>query len=496
MTELLDAPAGTQDVQTFLDRPLRLFIDGKFVEAQSGHTFEVVNPATEQVIAHVSEAGVADVDLAVRAARRAFEGPWSKMLPSERAKLMWRLADLIDAHHDELALLETLNNGKTLASAKRIDVPDTADRFRYFAGWCTKLSGTTLSSQGPEGWHAYTLREPVGVVALVTAWNFPLFQAANKMAPALAAGCTVILKPAENTPLTSIRLAELAREAGFPDGVINVVPGFGRVAGAALAANPDVDKISFTGSTATGKAVLDAAKGNLKRVTLELGGKSPVIIFPDADLSKAIPAAAFSIFFNAGQVCTAGSRLFAHASVFDKVVEGIAEQAAKLRLGPGIDPNSDLGPVVSKAQLDRILGYCDGAAAHAEIVTGGKRVDRTGYFVEPTIVAGVSRDMAIQTEEVFGPVLTASRFDEEDLDGIARLANDTIYGLAAYVWTRDLGTAHRIARKIKSGLVNVNGGRRDSSVPSGGYKQSGWGREHGLAGVEAFTEVKSVVMGL
>ncbi|MBS7697455.1 MULTISPECIES: aldehyde dehydrogenase family protein [unclassified Chelatococcus] len=484
-------------VSQFLKRRHQLFIDGRWQDAVSGKTFPVHNPASGMEIANVAEGGPEDIDLAVAAARRAFEGSWAATTPSQRARLMWKLGDLIDKNAEELAYIESLDNGKTVSSAMKVDVPDAAERFRYFAGWATKIAGESLNSVGPVNWHAYTLREPVGVAGLIVAWNFPLFQAANKIAPALAAGCTVVLKPAEQTPLTALRLAELAQEAGFPEGVINVVTGYGRVAGAALTAHPDVDKISFTGSTSVGKMVLDAAKGNLKRVTLELGGKSPAIIMPDADLDRAIPAVATSIFFNSGQVCSAGSNLFVHKSVHDQVIEGIVNHAKKLKVGAGTEPGTELGPVVSEAQLERILDYCEGGVkAGAEIVMGGARIARDGFFVEPTVLARTTRDMAVRQEEIFGPVLATSSFDELDLDKIVDEANATIYGLAAYVWCKDIGIAHRLARRLKSGLVNINGGMRDASVPSGGYKQSGWGREHGKVGVEAFTEIKSIVVGL
>jgi len=466
------------------------------VDSLSGKTFPVIDPATEEVISHVAEGDAADIDLAVQAARRAFDGVWAKTLPSERAKILWRWADLIEKNAAEIAMIETLDIGKPYAAAMRLDITETAERLRYFAGWCTKLSGATLSGQGPENWHGYTLREPVGVVGAITAWNFPMAQAANKLAAALAAGCTTVLKPAEITPLSTMRFAELGMEAGLPDGVLNVVPGFGRTAGAALGAHMDVDKITFTGSTATGKQLLDLARGNLKRLTLELGGKSPFIIFADADLDKAIPTAAASIFFNAGQVCTAGSRLFVHESVFDRVVGGISDYASRLKVGPGTEPGNDLGPIISAAQLDKVLRYCDSASKQARIISGGRRLGRRGYFVEPTIITETSPEMNFRREEIFGPVLCAVPFGNEDLNDIARLANDTIYGLAAYIWTRDLSTAHSMARKIKSGLVNINGGRRDPSTPSGGYKQSGWGLESGASGVEAFTQMKTVVVGL
>ena len=496
MTEPLQLLPGQQAAMAFLEKTHRLMIDGRWVDAAYGRRFPVANPATEQVIATVAEGGAADIDLAVKAARRAFEGSWARTLPAERSKLLWRLADLVEANAAELAIIETLDNGKTLATAMRVDINEAIERLRYYGGWATKLVGHSLSAQGPEDWHAYTLREPVGVAGLITAWNFAMPQAVNKFAAALAAGCTVVIKPPENTPLATLRLAELALEAGFPEGVINVVTGYGPDAGAALAEHPDVDKISFTGSTATGKRIIAAAGGNLKRLVLELGGKSPCIIFPDADLDRAIPAAANSIFFNSGQVCTAGSRLFVHETIFDRVVEGICDHAARLRVGPGIEPESDIGPLISAKQLDRVLGLCGTAAVEARILRGGGRIDRPGYFMEPTVILDTTAEMAVRREEIFGPVLCAARFGGDDLDTIARLANDTAYGLAAYIWTRDLGTAHRMARKVRAGLVNVNGGRRDPTVPSGGHKQSGWGLESGPAGIEAFTEMKSVVMGL
>jgi phenylacetaldehyde dehydrogenase len=496
MSATIGEMPGEAQARAFLARQHKILIDGKWLDTRSGKTFPVINPATEEVISHVAEGDAADIDAAVQAARRAFEGGWAKTLPSERAKILWRWADLVEQHAAELAMIEVFDVGKPYAAALRLDINETAERLRYFAGWCTKLSGATLSGQGPENWHGYTLREPVGVVGAITAWNFPMAQAANKLAAAFAAGCTAVLKPAEITPLSTLRFAELGMEAGLPDGVLNVVTGFGRTAGAALGAHMDVDKITFTGSTATGKQLVDLSRGNLKRLTLELGGKSPFLIFGDADLEKAIPAAAAAIFFNAGQVCTAGSRLFVHKSVFDRVVEGISEYASKLKIGPGTEPENDLGPIISSAQLDKVLNYCDSAAGQARLIRGGRRLDRKGYFVEPAIITETSPEMNFRREEIFGPVLCAVPFENEDLNEIARMANDTIYGLAAYVWTRDLSTAHLMARKIKSGLVNINGGRRDPSTPSGGYKQSGWGLESGSSGVEAFTQMKTVVVGL
>jgi len=485
-------------VASFLKAPGKLFIDGKFVDAQSGETFAVYDPATAKQIATVAAGDKADVDLAVRAARKAFDhGPWSKMSPADRARLIYRLGEAIDAHGDELALLETLDNGKPLKVARAIDVASSAEKLRYYSGWATKLSGKTVDVSLPGEWHAYTLREPVGVAGLIVPWNFPLMMAINKIAPALAAGCTVILKPAEQTPLTAAKLAELVQEVGFPDGVVNIITGFGETAGAAIVEHDGVDKVSFTGSTEVGKIILRAATGNLKRVTLELGGKSPVIIFPDANIDQAIEGASRGIFTNAGQVCAAGSRLYAHRQVFERIVEGIADRAGKLKVGPGTDPTTEMGPVVSEEQFDRVVGFMrSGVQAGANVRVGGKPLEREGYFVQPTILTNTTAGMSVRRKEIFGPVLCAMSFDDDDLERIAAEANDTTYGLSAYVWTRDVGVAHKMARKLKSGFIRINGGALDNALPFGGYKQSGWGRENGEEGIETFTEVKSVVVGL
>jgi len=481
----------------FLARVHRLFIDGEWTEAESGQILEVINPATGRVLAKVQAAGAQDIDKAVRAARHAFdEGPWPRLAPPERARLMLKLADAISGARDDIAYLETLDNGMPLSSAVRAVGLATA-HLGYFAGWCGKLEGRTHSVGQPD-MHVYTVKEPVGVVGAITPWNFPFVMEIDKLGQALAAGCTVVLKPAELTPLSALRLAELVREVGFPKGVINIVVGHGESAGAALVEHELVDKVSFTGSTATGKWIVGAAAGNLKRVTLELGGKSPTIIFPDAELPKAIPGAAMHVFANTGQVCVAGSRLFVHRKVFDEVVAGIAEVARTLRVAPGIDPSSQLGPLVSRGQLDRVAGYIkSGVEEGARIVQGGGRLGEEGYFVQPTVMTQARSEMRMMREEIFGPVVAAVPIDEDDLDAIARHANDTQYGLAAYIWTRDVGKVHKLAGKIRAGTIHVNGGLPlDPAVPFGGYKQSGWGRELGAAGIEAYLETKAVVVRL
>ncbi|MGA7448337.1 MAG: aldehyde dehydrogenase family protein [Terriglobales bacterium] len=483
-----------RSVPEFLSQPRKLLVGGAWVEARSGKTFETYNPATGEVLARVAEGDRADIDQAVAAARKAFEtGPWPDMSPAERGRLLWKLSDLIEQHHEELAELETLDNGKPLLFSRIVDVPTARDVFRYMAGWATKVEGSTIPISTPGAkYFAYTLREPVGVVGQIIPWNFPLIMASWKLAPALAVGCTCVLKPAEQTPLTALRLGELIQEAGFPDGVVNIVPGFGETAGAALASHPGVDKIAFTGSTEVGKLIAKAATENLKKVSLELGGKSPNVVFADADLKAAIPGSAGAIFFNQGQICTAGSRLFVHKSIFDKVVEGVAEESKKFKVGPGIDPSTNLGPLVSKEQLSRVCGYLDsGAAEGAKAIVGGHRIGSTGYFVEPTVLVDVKPSMKVVREEIFGPVVTAIPFS--DPDEVVGFANDTIYGLASAVWTRDIGKAHRMAAKLRAGTVWLNCYNVfDPALPFGGYKQSGWGREMGHAALEMYTEIKSV----
>ena len=482
-----------REVRDFLSKPRKMLIGGQWVEAVSRDTFATLDPATGEVLAQVAKGEAADIDRAVKAARAAFDsGPWPEILPAERSRLLWRLSDLIEQHKEELAELETLDNGKPLLFSRKIDVPSSVNTFRYFSGWATKIEGTTVPISRPDAkYFAYTLREPVGVVGQIIPWNFPLVMASWKLAPALAAGCTVVLKPAEQTPLSALRLGELIMEAGFPDGVVNIVPGFGE-AGAALAAHPEVDKIAFTGSTEVGKMIVAASAGNLKKVSLELGGKSPNVIFPDADLDSAIPGSAGAIFFNQGQSCTAGSRLFIHKSIFDKVIDGVAQETKKFKIGPGIDPSTSLGPLVSQEQLDRVCGYLDsGSRDGAKAVVGGRKLGGKGYFVEPTVFVDVKPQMAIVREEIFGPVVTAIPFN--DPDEVAAFANNTNYGLAAAVWTRDVSKAHSMAAKLRAGTVWINCYNVfDAALPFGGYKQSGWGREMGHDALELYTEVKAV----
>lgn len=478
----------------------RLLINGEWVAPAAGTYLPTLNPATGETIAEIAAADAGDVDRAVAAARKAFDdGEWRSMTPALRARLLWRIADLIDAHIDELSELETLDQGKALYVGRWAEIPMAAEQFRFFAGLCTKVSGDTIPSSinyQPAGKRiqAFTAKEPVGVVAAITPWNSPLIMHAMKLAPALAAGCTVVLKPAEETSLTALRLAELIVEAGVPAGVVNVITGLGSVAGAALSAHPDVDKVAFTGSTITGRAILDGARGNLKKVTLELGGKSPVVIMPDADLDAAIAGAANAIFFNGGQVCVAGSRLYVHRSIFDKVVQGVADIARNIRLGHGLDPETQMGPLISRRQADRVKAYIDGAVADgATLVAGGGQKGPAGTFIEPTVITGADPKSRIVCEEVFGPVVVVAPFD--DVAEVVAAANDTEFGLAASVWTNDLSAAHRLSSDIRAGTVWVNcHSFWDVALPIGGFKASGWGRESGVGAIENYLELKTVCM--
>ena len=491
----------SESLRSFLSKPKQMLIDGEWADAASGQTFDVYNPATAQVIAQVAEGGEPDIDAAVKAARAAFEtGPWSTMTPSERGKLIWKVGDLIEQHNDELAQLETIDNGKPFSVARVADVPLSADMFRYMAGWATKIEGNTIPISVPYApgaqFNALTLREPVGVVGQIIPWNFPLLMAAWKLAPALTCGCTVVLKVAEQTPLSALRLGELIQEAGVPAGVVNIVTGFGETAGAALAAHDNVDKVAFTGSTEVGKLIVKAAAGNLKKVSLELGGKSPNVIFKDADLAAAIPGAANAIFFNHGQCCCAGSRLYVEQEVFDEVSAGIAEQAQQIHVGDGFDENTTMGPLVSQEQFDRVTNYLDlGRSAGAQMICGGDSIDRDGYFVNPTVMVETSESMQVVQEEIFGPVVAAMPFQDSD-DLIAR-ANDSVYGLAAGVWSRDGAKAHRVAKAMRAGTVWINCYNVfDAALPFGGYKQSGWGREMGHEVLNNYLETKAICMSL
>ncbi len=489
-----------QAAEQFVGRDHPMLIGADWVDAASGKTFEVFNPATGKVQANVAQGESEDVDRAVKTARATFEGSaWSRMSPSERGKAIHRIGDLILEHGDELAALETLDNGKPLAIARAADVPLAADLFHYMSGWATKIEGSTIPLTVPympdAEWHAYSLREPVGVVGQIIPWNFALLMAAWKLGPALACGCCVVLKPAEQTPLSALRLGELVLEAGVPEGVVNVVTGLGD-AGAALAAHPDVDKVAFTGSTEVGKEIVQAASGNLKKVSLELGGKSPNVVYDDADMETAIPGAANAIFFNHGQCCAAGSRLFVEKGSYDEVVAGVAEHAKQIKVGPGLDPETEMGPLVSQEQLERVTGFLEsGEAEGAETVTGGKRIGDSGYFVEPTVLAGTNPQMKVQCEEIFGPVVTVTPFDSPEQ--IEPAANETHYGLAGGVWTQDLSKAHKAAKQMRAGTVWINCYNVfDAALPFGGYKESGWGREMGGEALELYTETKAVCVQL
>jgi phenylacetaldehyde dehydrogenase len=482
-----------------LARKPALFINNEWVGSTHGATLAVEDPSIGREVSRIVDASDADVDRAVAAARAAFDdGRWSNLPPNKRERIINKLADLIEAHAAEFAELEAIDNGKPVGMAAVVDVPAALDHLRYMAGWASKLGGELIEPQAlPRGTvFSYVAREPVGVAALIIPWNFPLLMATLKISPALAAGCTVILKPAEQTSVTALRLADFIAEAGFPPGVVNVITGNGHTAGARLVQHPDVDKIAFTGSTEVGKIINREATATLKRVTLELGGKSPVVVMPDVNPDEVAAGAAGAIFFNSGQVCIAGSRLFAHRSVFDRVIEGVAKASAFWQPRPSLDPQGHMGPLVSKEQMDRVMGYiAAGKKDGASVAVGGDAAGSAGYYVNPTILVNVKPTMSVVREEIFGPVVVAQRFD--DLDEVAKAANDTCYGLGAGIWTKDLTAMHRLASKIKAGTVWGNcHAIIDPALPFGGFKQSGFGREQGRQGIDAYTELKTVIIKL
>ncbi|WP_153720928.1 aldehyde dehydrogenase family protein [Sporosarcina cascadiensis] len=484
----------SKKVSEFLSEPKKLFINGEFVNSVSGKIFSTYNPANGEVLAQVSEANAEDIDQAVQAAKAAFEhGPWSTMSGAERGKLMYRLAELIEQHTQELAEIDSLDNGKPIADLQGNDIPNAIGQFEYFAGWTTKIVGQTIPVAGE--YFNYTRHEPVGVVGQIIPWNFPLMMAAWKIAPALATGCTVVLKPAEQTPLSALYLGKLAAEAGFPEGVINVVPGFGHIAGDALVKHTDVNKIAFTGSTAVGKSIMKAAADTMKRVTLELGGKSPNIILPDADLSLAIPGVFSGIMANQGEVCSAGSRVYVHQSQYDHVIAELVSYAKKVKIGSGLARDTEMGPLVSKKQQNRVLDYINKGKSEGAILLCGGTGSEEGYFIQPTVFADVKESMTIAQEEIFGPVVVVMPY--ETIDEIIERANQSEFGLAAGIWTENLKEAHYVANKLKAGSVWVNCYNvTDPASPFGGYKESGFGREMGSYALDNYTEVKSVWINL
>lgn len=495
------APKPSDAVQSFLKRVNKIFIDGQFVDSSGKKTMDILNPADGKTIATVQEGTTQDIDKAVASARKAFEaGEWSKMPAGEREKLIWRLADAVEENLDEFAQLECLNVGKPIGMAQFIDIPLSIKTLRYFAGYATKINGDMLQFDCPYtpdvNYHAYTLKQPIGVAGMILPWNFPLLLLTMKLGPALAAGCTAVIKPSEETPLTTLRLMELAKEVGFPEGVLNVVTGQGDQVGTHIAKHEGIDKVAFTGSTEVGKLIVEAASGNLKKLSLELGGKGPNIVLPDADMDEAIAGSALAIFANSGQFCCAGSRLYVPKKNFDKVIQGITDAAKGHRVGPGLHPETTMGPLISQTQMDRVSKFMDsGRKEGVEVATGGNRIGQQGYFFEPTVLVRTNKDHTVVKEEIFGPVLTAMPYD--DINDIIGEANDTPYGLAAGVWTKDVSKAHLIAKKLNAGTVWINCWHTfDVSAPFGGYKQSGWGREFGKEGIEAYTETKSVITKL
>ena len=488
------------EVLAFLSQKHGHFIDGEWEEGGDVRPITIVNPATGLSVAKIEAGGAVEIDLAVSAARRSFDsGVWANMTPVQRAQILFSLADLIEEHSEQIAHIEALDIGVSRSMMQDIGVKLAADQLRYYAGWVTKIDGQTISnSRAPAHGRAfltYTVKEPIGVVGQIIPWNFPFGMAVGKIAPALAVGCSLVLKPAEEAPLSTVYLAQLVSKTDLPAGVFNLVNGIGRKAGAALARHNSVDKISFTGSTSVGKDILTAAQGNLKKLTLELGGKSPVVILKDADLSEAIPAAARAIFFLSGQNCMAGSRLLVHEDIHDEVVKGLVDIAKAMCIGSDLENNYDIGPLISERQMTRVLAYIDtGLGEGAKLVCGGKRVaSMAGYFVEPTIFTECEAHMRIVKEEIFGPVLTVQKFNTDDLGEIAAMANNTIFGLSASVWTKDLSKGHLLAGMIKSGQVGINvHAAIDPATPFGGYKQSGWGREFGREGLDAYLETKAI----